>query len=398
MKTKMKLLETEASEFQDVEQLCYLGLRLALGDSLSSRVLRGKARACTLRKFRAIESWASRQEPAAMRFEGMPNLEAAVRQNKGVIMCTPHVGPSFWIPLELMRRGFPFTLLIDTANFERLQVDYKFWRDRYTGDLEDPVRMINAEEPTAAWQMMRTLREGRILFVWLDGNAGLESAGDAQTTAAVNFCGLKIQVRKGPAFLSSYANAPILPAVARYSRGGRHVIRFEPILFKPAGESVDEYCQRAMQELFSLLETCVRRDPACWEEWYHLHRWREIYSDAESEAAVIKGYDPEVVLQLVLMLDGTKTEVLKMSHGDVLTNLHNGSGLLLSQELIALIRSLNGKRTVGQAIDRLAPRYGEALIMNNLLALCQNGFLTTLGQGNDLKRLAPGLAFAFTGS
>lgn len=395
----MKLLDTEASEFQDVEQLCYLGLRLALGESISDRGLRAKARACTLRKFRTIELWANRQQPTAMRVEGLTNLEAAVRQNKGVIMCTSHVGPSFWIPLELMRRGLPFTFLIDTANFERLKEDYAFWRKRYTGDLDDPARMINAEEPTAVWQMTRSLREGRIVFVWLDGNAGLASSDEALTTTVVDFCGLKIRVRKGPAFLSAHTNAPILPAVARYTRGGGRVIRFEPCLSKPAAESVEEYCKRAMQKLFSILESYVRRDPASWEEWYHLHRWREIDRNSQSESAVVlKGYDPEIVLQLVLMLDGANSEVLKMSQGNVLTNLRTGSALFLSEELIALIRSLDGKRTVEQAIDRLAVRYGETSVMNHLLALCENGFLTTLGQGNDLKPLAPGLAFAFTPS
>ena len=152
-----------------------------------------------------------------------------------------------------------------------------------------------------------------------------------------------------------------------------------------------------MQHLFSILEGYAQRDPACWEEWYHLNLWR-VRDGAEGEPFVARGFDPDVVLQLVLMLDGNKAEVLKMSQGNVLTNIQNGSALLLTEQVIALLRALNGRRTVAQALDHIAPRYGEAVGMETLLALCKNGFLIPLGMENDLKPLPAGLAMTFTQS
>jgi lauroyl/myristoyl acyltransferase len=370
------LNEIEQKELQDVEQLCYLGMRAAFGREQSRRALRLRARSCTVRKFRTLHDWAEAGPFPPMRVEGGSHLRVATRKGRGAIVCAPHVGPYHRIPLELVERNHDVTLLLDTINFEREKNWYSHWRRQYKGALADPMQYINAELPQAAWEMARALRSGRILFVYVDGNAGLESTETARNLVEVVFCGLRIRVRKGLSYVSAFVGAPIVPVIARYTNRAGHVMRFEAPLEKNRDESADVYCRRTLQQLFSLLEQYVKRDPACWEEWSHVHRWQVREQLPRSTQVLRDGFQPEEVLGLTLAADADNVELLRMSEGDVLTNVRSGAALLVTEPVAGMLRVLDGRLTVGEVLDRLSGRYDEALLLEVLHALCTGGFVT----------------------
>lgn len=375
--------EADQQQRHDVEQLCYFGLRAAFGGEQSRRALRARARSCAIRKFRTEEDWVSGGPFPPMRLEGERHLRAAIGSGAGTIVCAPHVGPYHRIPLELVGKNLPVTLLLDTANFEREKIWYSHWASQYKGHIEQPMQYINAELPSAAWDMARALRAGRILFVYMDGNTGLDATETARTLVAVLFCGLKIRVRKGLSYLSAFTAAPIVPVIARYTSRLGHAMRFEPRLEKGEIESVGDYCRRSLQQLFSILERYVRRDPACWEEWYHIHRWQVREQLPSSTQILAGGYEPEDVLQLTLAVDADNVECLRMSEGDVLASLRSEAALLLTEPVLDLMRALDGRLTVGEALDSLSGRYDEALLLQLLHSLCAGGFVVTTNQKNS---------------
>jgi len=246
------------------------------------------------------------------------------------------------------------------------------WAKRYTGHLPDPLSYVNAEMPTAVWQLARALQSGRLLLIYMEGNAGLEISDTQRTLVDVNFCGVKIRVRKGLAYLSARTGAPIVPTMARRTRQGGHALRFEEPLQMNAEESVDDYCQRALQHCFSLLERYVRRDPAGWEMWYHLHRWRK--REFLPVNAQVRPPAPEEVLQRVLTADAANMDVLDLPEGRVLAHLGSGEALALTAPILSLLRAFDGRRTLQQVLDRLAAKYDETLLLEALHALCDGGF------------------------
>ncbi len=365
---------TDAAERQSVEQLGYLGMRMAFGNEVSRRTLRLRARSCAKRKFHHLREWLAGGPFPVMRWEGKRHLQAALQKGHSAIVCSPHVGPYYRIPLELSDRDFPVTLLLDQENFDHSLTQWPDWAKRYKGRLSDPLSYVNAQIPTAVWDMARALQAGRLLLIYMEGNAGLETSEERKTLVDVNFCGVKIRVRKGPAYLSARTGAPIVPAVARRTRQGGHALRFEPPLQKDDGESINDYCRRAMQHCFSVLERNVRRDPAGWEMWYHLHRWRK--PQTFETASPARPPTPEEVLQQVLMPDTQKMDVLDLpEEGRVLTHLDSGEALVLSAAVLSMLRAFDGRRTLQEVLDKLAPRYEEPLLLAALQALSEGRFL-----------------------
>jgi len=364
--------ESEAAERQDVEQLCYFGLRSAFGATKSRRALRALARSCTERKFGSHHLWAGTGEFHPVKLKAARYLQAAIAEGRGVIVCTPHVGFYQRIPLALVEEKFPVTMLLDTANFEREKSKLAYWEKRFAGQV--PMKYINAELPSAAWEMACDLRAGRILFIWSDGNTGLENTDRAKTVVTVSFCGVNILVRKGLAHLSAWTGAPIVHAIAEPGKRKTTEIRFEAAIRRQENEPVDDYCRRVLQHLYSVLEEYVRRDPACWEEWYHLSRW-QARENADQPPDPPVSFDAEEVLEIVLTVDAENIEYLDMVQGMVLAHLRTGQALLLTAPVQALVRACDGQRTVNQVLRKLSRKHQEVELLNALLALCGDGYL-----------------------
>ncbi|MEJ2010482.1 MAG: hypothetical protein P8Z30_20405 [Acidobacteriota bacterium] len=363
----------EQAERQTVEQLGYFGMRIAFGGEASRRALRLRARACAKRKYHHLSEWLAGGPYPAMRWEGKQHLDTALEKGRSAIVCSPHVGPYYRIPLELSDHDLPVTLLLDQENFDHSVTQWPDWAKRYTGHLPDPLSYVNAEKPTAVWQLARALQSGRLLLIYMEGNTGLEVSDAQKTLVDVTFCGIRIRVRKGLAYLSARTGAPIVPAVARCTRNGGHALRFEqPIEIRP-NEPVDDYCQRALQHCFSILERYARRDSAGWEMWYHLHRWRK--PEILPVAAQVQPPAPEEVLQCVLMADTANMDLLDLPEGRVLAHLGSGEALALTAPILSLLRAFDGRKRLQQVLDRLASKYDETVLLEALHALSDGRFV-----------------------
>lgn len=358
-----------SAEQADIVALNYLGMRTAPPGTHSERALRSQARRCAARKTYFLAQWEARQLPA-LRFRGRKHLEQALSLGKGAVVALPHSGPYHRVPSELVLAGIPTLLLIDSPNYEREVAAYDAWARAYPGDHPDPMRYVDAQTPLATWKLCRGLQEGRALCLWLDGNTGL--ADTQKTTVEVTFCGRRLRVRKGAAFLSARVGAPIVPALPRETRTGEHVVEFLPPLARAEEESSEDYCQRAMQALYSWLEEQVHRDPACWEEWYHLHLWCE---PEPATAGFTPPTDPIALLDTRLQSTGQQYVALALSQGAVLAHLQTGMVLAQTPLLVALLKTLAGGATVEATLDRLTPRFSETEILEALLGLSEAGFV-----------------------
>jgi lauroyl/myristoyl acyltransferase len=364
------LSETD-NEKQDLEQLCYLGLRGAFKAEYSREQLHAQARVCVEGKYKQLEFWIKGETDSEgfIPFENEQNLTDVLKSGRGAVVCSPHVGSYHFIPLELVKRKYAVTILLDTANFEKEKSNFEHWKKYFTG--HEPLRYINAELPDALWKMSLDIKEGRILFIWLDGNTGLAARDNAKSLVEISFCGLRLSVRKGLAYLSAWSGAPILHALALPENFPSPAIRFDSPLRIKNNESKEEFCQRAMQEVWTRLETCVKNNPACWEEWYHLHLWER----RDAQISLTEGYEVEQVLNLTLRKD-EEAELLTLSQGTALVSLKTGAALLFTDILQAVFESCDGSKTVVQILDALNGKFDEITLLENLHALITGGFIS----------------------
>ena len=362
---------TDEAARQNITELNYLGMRMAFPGDYSTRSLRKAARRCCARKFAFEAQWHHGNVPP-LQIKGRGCLEQAMAKGRGVIVALPHVGPYHRVPADLVAAGIPVVMLIDSPNYAKEVAAYSQWAASYGGNHPDPMRYVNAQTPLAAWQMQCALKEQRALCLWLDGNTGLKTANE-KTTVPVAFCNRTLHVRKGAAYLSARLGAPLVPAAARQTRTGKHVVEFQPALNRAHDESPDDFCQRAMQTLYTSLEAFVRKDPACWEEWYHLHLWCEPETNTAPTFALPD--DPNTLLSLKLRSVNTQAVHLPLAEGRVLAHLRTGKALAYTPLVRAVWLMLHSPATLQTVLERLNKRFAETDVLEALLSLIASGFL-----------------------
>ena len=361
----------------EIEQLAFLGLRMAFRQSHSRPQLRQIARWCLHRKLKLAKEWMAQRPFPKLQVRGRVNLHRAASQGNGVIIAACHVGQYHRIPLLLNDLGFPVALLLDEDNHAREQSEMDRWVSRYRGPLDRPVDYVNAELPTAAWKMSQTLRLGRVLFVYMDGGTGLQNCAPDKTSVEVKFCGLPLLVRRGLAHLSAFSGAPIVPAVAIKTPERNQRVTFYSACSKHEREALDAYCPRALQYCYSILEEHVLRDPACWEEWYHLHRWI-IYPDTYQAGTLLPPDAVQGSLKSRFLFDRHRTEILRLPAGPVLFHTGTGAAIKLDTTISAVLCA--GRRPaletdLIEAIPHTCERTDPVLLIRELVL---SGFLRPL--------------------
>lgn len=353
---------------EEVEQLCFLGMRLALRRRIAPESLRAYAAACARHRNRNLWHWVSNDELPPAVIEGLDKVQCAHELGRGVVITSFQIGPYNWIPLILNRHAqLPVTLLMDAANFQEEQRRWKSREAKYRESVLEPVRYINSEETTALWKMACSLREGRTLVGWMDGHTGVTAAESAKSTLMVRFCDTHMHVRTGLVFLSGMTGAPLILAVARNESESQVGLRFEDPLVKGADENLEQFRERAAQQLVSILEREVLADPACWEEWCHFHSWNIFEPPPGAGHA-----DP---LDARLILDEENVDVLDMPECEVLVSLNSGEALAITPLIAAIRDTMRRETTPRNVIAQLAARFEHEHVRNALEVLCNAQFL-----------------------
>ncbi|HEX7051925.1 MAG TPA: hypothetical protein VF188_17085 [Longimicrobiales bacterium] len=194
---------------------------------------------------------------------------------RGCIVCSFHFGAYRYIPVDLALLGLSVLQPLEAAVFRNRSRRL----DGADPILRDRLRVVDVESRgrTASLAMVRTLRRGGVVVVYVDGNTGADGVWGDSGRVSILFLGFRILVKNGIARLSLLTGAPIVPIVTpRTADGAGHVICGAPIW--PEGRRTGPGDEAAVREImaaaYRFLEMHVRRQPEQWESWSHLHRWR----------------------------------------------------------------------------------------------------------------------------
>jgi len=120
--------------------------------------------------------------------------------------------------------------------------------------------------------MLRELKSGNSLLIYIDGNTGADDKSILhENLIKINFLKEAIYARKGVAYFSHLAQIPIV-VVANY-KVSPDEIKFE--FFDPIYPAKDmtrsEYIRMATQRIYDELSQLVLQYPGQWESWLNLH-------------------------------------------------------------------------------------------------------------------------------
>lgn len=211
-----------------------------------------------------------------VRSQGTPDV---FTQSDGPkIYCTYHLGSYRLLTTVLFRQGIDCVQLLG-SNMNKNQgegIRELFDALRQKHDLSNVFQIVEAGSPTAGLSLLRALKAGRSVIVYVDGSP--ETApepGEESQFLSVRFGDRRVLTRKGVAYLSHAAGVPIVPVVSYREPDLTNVLHSLGSI-KPIRKSDREmYCQEAMQQLYDAFWPYLKRYPGQWEGWNFIHSFLE---------------------------------------------------------------------------------------------------------------------------
>ena len=182
-------------------------LSIAFGKEKSQAELKKICRDCFYQAGRGIiEVGAYTANPALMKekfsFEGdsRENLDAALKEGKGVIGISAHFGNFPLMLLYLAQMGYPTNAIIRPSRDEVVEKDFQAARSRLG------LKTVHSyPRETCVLQSLKALRAQELLVVLLDQNTGSKSG------VYVDFFGQKAGTATGPIIFAMRTGAAIVP-------------------------------------------------------------------------------------------------------------------------------------------------------------------------------------------
>lgn len=185
------------------------------------------------------------------------------------IIATFHTGSYRLISYLLMQSNVPIALLL-SHDVKRLQGQAILERAEHLGG-RHRCRLVEAEKPTAPFQLMRAVKEGYTVLAYLDGNTGSGMPLINKNLVTINFLNGRLRARQGLFFLANKLKVPLYGIISRRLPEVGVELWFNRE-YQP-GESMLESSYRtgAVHQLYSDLGQEIRKEPWQWDHWFFLH-------------------------------------------------------------------------------------------------------------------------------
>ncbi len=210
------------------------------------------------------------------KLEGYTGEIERTLKNQAAIICTFHTGSYRLINQVLIEKGIHYSLVVSHEVVENEGKGFKDTFKRLAGNGPMP-GIIDAESPGASLRMIRELKTGRSLLIYIDGNTGsglptLENLNNQ----VVNFLGQQLVVRIGVGYLAHLVKVPVIGVVCfRFSWSDIRLRFFEPF-YPPNDISRVNFATQVSQRLYDMVAPFIREYPEQWESWLYVHKFAHI--------------------------------------------------------------------------------------------------------------------------
>lgn len=318
-------------------------------------------------------------------FSGLEHLERALSRAKGAFVVSFHVGPYRFIPIELSQLGQRVSIVVDQRGAQRetaiiekhaallaktpldAQGRAGYWR----ADVLERLGVINAEEPDVALRIVKALRDGRVVMVYLDGNTG---SGPRRTEHAVRapFLGTHILVRPGIGELATLTGATVVPVLSRRRLRARHTCHFHAPIVPGPEESRADFSTRVLRETVALLEQRLERRPGEWEEWHHFHRMQETAAAGGTTPA---GEPAEAVPGPRFVVDDYRAFAVSDGAMHLVFEPERRRYVKVTDLGARLVRAMSRPRSAAELADLFGASYGRQAVIEELDRLASRNWL-----------------------
>jgi len=243
-------------------------LRMAFGKEKSEQELRVICKQCFFNLGKgfielAYFVWHPKMFTKNISFRGnsRENLDAALKEGKGVIAVTAHFGNFSAMFAYLAQMGYPTNAIMRPSRDEKLEKPLLDLRNKIG------LKTIHTNPRMACVsQSLRVLRANEILLIPLDQNNGSKAG------VFVDFFGRPSGTASGPAIFAMRTGSPILPIFTVRTGKDTHEVIVEPYFYLETKSSEEETIKFNIQKITSIIERYIRKYP---QEWGWMHRrWK----------------------------------------------------------------------------------------------------------------------------
>lgn len=217
------------------------------------------------------------------------------------IVCAFHYGAFRLVLPFALSRGLKISMLIDHRVAEAQGKDFKNILQQFCSDRNLPetnVRIRDTANASMLLSLVRDIRAGYTVLVFLDGNIGAGQDVNPNVHAVpVDFLGATLHSRMGVAILSYLTQCPIIPVLTPRVPDCLWATQFQahaPIL--PNDTERDAYVGSACAAMWAPLEQAVRKDLLPWESWRYVDRSLDIQELQARHCPVPEAVESGVVL------------------------------------------------------------------------------------------------------
>jgi len=194
-----------------------------------------------------------------VRFEGKEYLDKALKQGKGVIALTAHLGNFPLMDLRLVKEGYPLSIVARESKNPKIIKFIDSLKDTF-GIESIPIK----PRMTCVARCLKALKENKILMLQIDLNAPV-------TEAWVDFFGYLVPTFKGPVVFSFRTGAPIIPIFITQKQHYHNIIIHPPFDLNIAGDRQQDITSN-IARLTKIVEATIREYPEQW--WWALRRFK----------------------------------------------------------------------------------------------------------------------------
>lgn len=189
-------------------------------------------------------------------FQGLENLEEAIKMGKSVLIATGHFGNWEILGYYLLQRNIKLSAIAKKQRNPFFDEYFVQFRAKYGLDVIYQKRALRG--------ILKAIKDDRMIFFIHDQDA--RKSGEIMP-----FMNHDASVFMGIARIALKANLPIMPAYHIRTKEGKHIFRFEKI-FYPQAENMTDF--DVMSALNQSLASIINQYPYLWF-WVH-KRWKSV--------------------------------------------------------------------------------------------------------------------------
>ncbi|GAB3317479.1 hypothetical protein GCM10027299_08830 [Larkinella ripae] len=232
-------------------------------------------------------------------------IRELIQSQRPNIYCTFHLGSYRLMATYLYRNGVDVALLVSKGTYQEQGKD--IWATikglQKKHNLTNSFQILVAEQPSSTLQVIRELRAGTSLVIFIDGvtnTTGVNRQEDKEIQ--VRFGAKNVWARKGVGFLSYVTKTPIIPVIGYRDRNLNNVLSFlDPVTPEATGDR-DTYCQLSLQHLYDSFWHYLTKYPEQWEGWNYIHKFLDQH-ELEQQADTPKPHRQRVQKRIAFNQD-----------------------------------------------------------------------------------------------